>query len=93
MNAKLLQLAKRREALIEQAAKQRAAISKGVQPWRSTLARADQGVAVLRYLKSHPIWLAAGSGLLLAILGPGRAWRWLGRGWIGLQMLNQLRSR
>lgn len=93
MNPKLIQLARRRAELIEQAATQRTTMSQAAMPWRNVLARADQGIAALRYLKRHPLWLAGGGGLLLALLGPGRIWRWLGRGLVGVQMVNRLRIR
>lgn len=93
MNGKLERLAIRRRTLVEQCAQQRATLSRSAAPWRNTLAQADKGIALLRYLRSHPIWLAAGGGLLLAMLGPGRVWRLLGRGWLGLQVLNRLRGK
>lgn len=93
MNSKLAQLAKRRQMLIEQAARQRTTMSRAAEPWRNVLTQADKGVAVLRYLRRHPVWFAAGGGLMLTILGPSRVLRWLGRGWLGLQMLNNLRLK
>lgn len=93
MNRKLARLAQQRQVLLEQCAQQRATLTQAAAPWRNTLAQADKGVAALRYLRSHPIWFAGGGGLLLALLGPGRVWRWLGRGWFGLQMYNRLRSK
>ncbi|HEY0721189.1 MAG TPA: YqjK-like family protein [Gammaproteobacteria bacterium] len=91
MNAKLSRLAQRRTLLIEQAAQQRAALSQASEPWRNLLARADQGIAVLRYLKNHPVWLASAGGALLAVLGPGRLWRWFGRGLFAWRMVQRLR--
>lgn len=93
MNAKLIRLAERRACLIEQTAKQRAALAQEAEPLRTVLARADQGLAVVRYLKSHPLWLVSGGGTLIALLGPGRLWRWFGRGLVGLQMVNRIRFR
>lgn len=93
MNEKLTRLAERREYLINQAAKQRTALTHEAVPWRSLMEHADQGLAVVRYLKNHPMWLVGATGALFTALGPGRVWRWLGRGLIGLQMLNRLRNR
>lgn len=93
MNEKLTRLAERRNYLIEQAAKQRVALTRDTEPWRVVLERTDQGIAAVRYLKSHPAWLVGAGGVTLAVLGPRRIMRWLGRGWIGLQMLNRLRFR
>ena len=92
MNDKLIRLAERRERLVAQAAAQRMALAQNIEPWRIPLARADQGLAALRYIKSHPAWLVGGV-VLLAALRPGRAGKWLGRGWVMWQMMHKLRGR
>jgi len=92
MNEKLIRLAERRERLVAQAAAQRMALAQNIEPWRTPLARVDQGLAALRYIKSHPAWIIGG-GVLLAVLRPGRAGKWLGRGWVTWQMLHKLRSK
>lgn len=92
MNEKLIRLAERRERLVAQAAAQRMALAQNIEPWRTPLARVDQGLAALRYIKSHPAWIIGGS-VLLAVLRPGRAGKWLGRGWVAWQMLHKLRSK
>lgn len=92
MNDKLIRLAERREHLVAQAAAQRMALAQNIEPWRKPLARADQGLAALRYISSHPAWIVGGVALL-AILRPGRIGKWLGRGWVTWQMLHKLRGR
>lgn len=92
MNDKLIRLAERRERLVAQAAAQRMALAQNIEPWRKPLARADQGLAALRYIGSHPAWIVGGV-VLLAILRPGRIGKWLGRGWVTWQMLHKLRGR
>ncbi|MHB1293172.1 MAG: YqjK-like family protein [Sulfuricella sp.] len=92
MNEKLIRLAERRERLVAQAAAQRMALAQNIEPWRNPLARADQGLAALRYIKSHPAWIVGGVALL-AILRPGRAGKWLRRGWVTWQMVHKLRVR
>ncbi|MCD6708023.1 MAG: YqjK-like family protein [Thiobacillus sp.] len=97
MNEKLIRLAERRERLIAQAAAQRLALAQNIEPWRAPLARADQGLAVLRYLKGHPAWIVGGIALLAA-LRPGRVsaagiGKWLTRGWATWQMVRKLRGR
>jgi hypothetical protein len=92
MNAKLTQLAARREYLIAKAAAQRIALAQNLEPWRIPLARVDRGLAALHFLKRHPAWLVGG-GALLAVLQPGRVLSWLRRGWIGWQMLSGLRRK
>ncbi len=91
MNAKLIRLAERRAALVEQSASQRAALYQATEPWRNVLARADQGLAVVHYVKNHPLWLVSAGGALLTMLGPGRLWRWLGRGLFAWRMVNRFR--
>jgi hypothetical protein len=92
MNDKLIRLAERRERLVAQAAAQRMALAQNIEPWRNPLARVDQGLAALRYIKSHPAWIVGGVALLAA-LRPGRVGKWLGRGWVTWQMVNKLRGR
>ncbi len=97
MSEKLKRLAERRERLVAQAAAQRLALAHNIEPWRRPLARVDQGLAVLRYIKSRPAWIAGGVALLAA-LRPGRAKaaggrKWLTRGWATWQVVRKLRSR
>lgn len=91
MNEKLTRLAERRERLVAQAAAQRMALAQDIEPWRIPLARVDQGLAALRYLKSHPVWIV-GAAALLAALRPGRVGKWLQLGWGTWQMRHILRS-
>jgi len=65
MNKKLILLAERRERLIAQAAAQRMVLAQNIEPWRVPLARADQGLAALRYIKNHPAWVVGASPCLL----------------------------
>jgi hypothetical protein len=92
MNEKLIRLAERRERLLAQAAAQRMALAQNIEPWRRPLARADQGLVALRYIKSHPAWIVGGVALLTA-LRPGRAGKWLQRGWVAWQIMHKLRGR
>jgi len=92
MNKKLLRLAERRERLVAQVAAQRAALAENIEPWRMPLALADQGLSVLRYIRRHPEWIA-GVVVLVAALRPGRAGKWLGRGWVTWQVMHKLRGR
>lgn len=97
MSEKLIRLAERRERLVAQAAAQRMALAQDIEPLRVPLARVDQGLAVLRYIKRNPAWVVGGAALLAA-LRPGRAraaglGKWLTRGWAAWQMVRQLRGR
>ena len=92
MNKKLLRLAERRERLVAQTAAQRVALAENIEPWRMPLALADQGLSVLRYIGRHPEWIA-GIVVLIVALRPGRAGKWLGRGWMTWQVVHKLRGR
>ena len=91
MNGKLIRLAERRERLIAQAAAQRVALAHSLEPWRTPLALADQGLAVLRYIKRNPAWIVGGV-VLLAALRPGSAGKWLRRSWVTWQIIQKLRA-
>ncbi len=92
MKDKLILLAQRRERLIEQSAAQRMVLAQNVEPWRTPLALADQGLAALRFVRRHPAWIIGG-GALLAALRPGLVWKWLPRGWAAWQIVHKLRDR
>jgi hypothetical protein len=91
MNSRLTRLAERRERLIAQAAVERATLAQDVEPWRAPLALADQGLAALRFIKRHPVWIAGGAAVVAA-LWPERVGRWLRRGWLAWQVMSRMRS-
>jgi hypothetical protein len=91
MNAKLIEIALRRERLIAQAAQQRATLAQTVRTWRAPLVLADQGLMALRYLKQHPAWLAGGVAVIV-MLRPRGARKWLGRAWLAWKMARRLRG-
>lgn len=92
MNQKLMRLATHREHLVAQAAAQRITLSQSIEPWRIPLSLADQGLAAMRYIKGNPAWIVGGVALLAA-LRPNRAGKWLQRGWVTWQVMQQLRGR
>ena len=91
MNKTLTRLAERRTQLVTQAAAQRTALAHDLEPWRARLALADQGIAVIRYVKRHPA-LLAGAALLIAALSPRHVGTWLRRGWVVWQFGRRLRK-
>jgi len=91
MKAKSTRLAERREHLIQLAASQRTTLAENIEPWRTRLARVDQGIAAVRAIRRNPTWLLGGF-ILLATLRPNRAMTWLRRGWVAWQMLRKLRT-
>ncbi len=92
MHNNLIRLAERREHLVAQAAAQRKLLAQNIEPWRKPLTLADQGLRALRFIRSRPAWIVGGAALL-AVLRPGRAGKWLRRGWLSWRIINKLRSR
>ena len=80
MNAKLIELAERRAALIAKAEAQRKELSQVLAPWRGPLAIMDRGAEAIRSVKKHPE-LLAGLTVFAAVLHPWRLVRWLPPGW------------
>ena len=92
MNKKLTRLAEQREHLVAQAAAQRSALAHNLVPWREPLALADRGVAALRYVRRHPVWLL-GAVLVIAALRTRRAGKWTRFAWVGWQVGRRLFRR
>lgn len=92
MNEKLTRLHERRKRLVAQAAAQRITLAQNIEPWRAPLARVDQGLAALRFVRKHPATLLAG-GILLAALRLRRAGKWLQLGWVTWQMKHKLHGK
>ncbi|MFZ0105346.1 MAG: YqjK family protein [Thiobacillus sp.] len=90
MNQELTQLAERRRRLVAQAAAQRIALAQTVEPLRARLALVDRGVNAVRVIRRHPA-LLAGAALLLVVLRPRYAVKWLQRGWLVWQVGRRLR--
>lgn len=83
MNKQMLEVMQRRGVLLARIAAQREQMAEIEADWRPPLALADQGVAVVRFLRCHPL-LVAGVVALLAIRrrsvaglvwGVWRAWK------------------
>ncbi len=70
--SELSRIEARRAQLIAQSAAQRAALTRGIAPWRPRLAMADRGIAAVHYVRRYPAMLAL-AGLLVAALRPHRA--------------------
>lgn len=91
MSTKLARIAGDRQRLTAQAEVQRLALGRAIEPWEIVLKRAEQGWAVMRYIKSHPGSLAGGLAVVAA-LRPWRTGKWLGRGLVLWQVLQGLRA-
>ena len=92
MNAQLTAITRRRAALVAQAAAQRSELGLWVQPWQKPLAFVDQGIALARRVRAHPLALAIGA-LLLFRLVAGRWSVWAERFWAGWQIYQSLHGR
>ena len=87
---KSVNLAKRREHLVAQAAEQRLFLAQQIETWRAPLALADRGLAAVRYIKRHPICAAGASLGLFTAMRSSRASRWFQRGWMAWQVVRKL---
>ncbi|RPJ22717.1 MAG: hypothetical protein EHM26_01120 [Desulfobacteraceae bacterium] len=85
MNAKLIELAERRTALVARVAIQRVELSQTLAPWRGSFAVVDEGLVAVRYIRNHAA-LLVGVVAFVAPLRPLRVARWLRRGWVVWRM-------
>ncbi len=83
-------LSARQHALLKHSALLRFEISEQGRALRESLAVADQSVAGLQWLKSHPL-LSLSTLLLLSAGRPKRLLRWLPRLWWGWNLLKKAR--
>jgi len=91
MKNKLASISERRQLLIEQAAQQRVALTKNIQPLQSSLVLADKSLNIVRYIKKRPI-LIIGLLSLIALLRPIRAVTWLRRSWLAGLAIHGIRA-
>lgn len=91
MNARLAQLAFRKETLVARAALQRDQIENALRPWRQPLAVADKAVEAYGFLKRHPAIVAALVAALV-IWQPRRLLRWTARGWVAWRASRGIRA-
>lgn len=92
MSSRLQHIATRRQQLIAASAAQREALRGAVAPWRVPLARVDLALDMLQYVQRHPVQMTGAGLVLLALRSGGRTGKWLGRAWIGWQMLGRWRQ-
>ena len=83
MSERTLTLAQRRLALRAHCAVQRAELAATMEQIHSRLGNVDRTIHVLRYYAARPVLIAGGIGLL-AMIGPRRLFRWVGRGLVFL---------
>jgi YqjK-like protein len=101
MSKKLLKLAIRRDALVLETEKQRMQLAQIVDTWRAPCALVDQGLAVISFIRKHPIWIAGastvastvGSAVLVKLLRKSFIGKWFSRGMIAWQLVHKIRSK
>lgn len=65
MNNQMLKLMQRRGELLARITAQREQLAETGIRWQAPLAVADQGLAIVRFLRSHPLLVAAAVALLV----------------------------
>ena len=93
MNITLVTLAKKRQHLVEEAQKQRMALSDQLHAWHKPISMIDYAINMLRYIKHHPVLVASGGSALLSMLKPNALSLWLQRGLLVWQILNKFRKK
>ena len=91
MNKKLSKLAEQRMHLVAEIASQRVLLSQNMMPLRASLALADKGLAIVRYIKNHRLLASSGSVVLLSTVLPNSIGKWSRRAWFVWQILRKLR--
>jgi hypothetical protein len=65
MNMRIAAIRHRRALLIARCALQRIQVAQVIQPWRKPLAMADTLAEVVRAVRQHPVFAAAGTSLFI----------------------------
>lgn len=91
-NASLAAMLRRREALVERAAAQRAAVAAIADQWHRPLAWFNRGIGLLRALSRRPDLIAL-AVMFLVRARHGRLAVWLGRAATAWQWYRALRRR
>lgn len=77
--ARLTEIARRKERIVASIGREREMISAEFRAWQKPLEVLDRGIAATRFLRAHPVLVAAAIALA-AILGRHSLLRWAGRG-------------
>lgn len=91
-SARFGKLATRKARLVAECARQRLALADELGDWQARLRMMDRGIAAARFLKAHPVAVAAVLGVV-AIAGRRQLLRWAGRAllvWRSLQTVRTL---
>lgn len=80
-HAEMIETMRERERLLARCGAQRAELTALVRRYDGPLKVADRAVAVVKYLRAHPLVLGAATALLVVIQRRGW-WGWLRRGFV-----------
>jgi hypothetical protein len=83
------EIEQRRELLLARIALQRVRVELELRNLEQPIKIVDRGIAVVRYLKAHPLLVAAGVAVL-TVVGRRRIAAWVGRGWVAWRGLRTL---
>ncbi len=91
MNPKIVELALKKQRLQLQAAAQRVMIMQALESASPAFGVAEKVRTGMRWIKSHPEWLA-GIGVALLVARPRAFFRWAKRGFFVWRSLRRLRG-
>lgn len=92
MNDRFIRIREQRARLIERAARQRGDLARDIAALSGPIAVADRGLAIIGYIKTHPVIVAAAAALVV-VLRPRRSLGWARRGLMLWQTWRWLASR
>ena len=92
MNKKSCNLAKRREALVQEAVQQRILLKQIVDTWRAKLIIADQSIALVAQIKQHPVLAIGASFSMLTLMQSKLIRKWFRRSWLVWQVVRKVRA-
>jgi hypothetical protein len=87
----LAKIRRRKERLIGRTEAQRAAMADAWRYWQQPAHVVDRGIAVARFLKSHPLLLGVGVTAAV-VLGRRNLLGWISRGWVVWRTFRSLRA-
>lgn len=91
MNARLIELIRRRERLLVRTEMQRTEIAGAVRQWRVPIAALDRAVAFVHTIKTHPALLVLPLAALL-VIKPRRLAGWGGKAWMAWRLWRSWRA-
>ncbi len=93
MNENLQRLTRKRNNLVLEVAKQRAVLAETIEVLRPSIALADKGLVVIKFIKKHPFLMLGSCAVLFKVMRSHRIGKWFQDGWLTLQILRKLRNK